>query len=103
MNSKERHELRYQRRVAKREEKRKQALEGVDTLELLFDFDNLIISFKRCKKGVSWKHSVQYYGIHLFENIYNVIYPEIFPSPVIKEPNNIQTGNINLNKYFSVT
>ncbi len=46
----------------------------------------------------------EYYDaiLDLFENIYNVIYPEIFPSPVLKEPN-IQTGNINLNKYFSVT
>lgn len=84
MNSKERHELRYQRRVAKRKEKRKQALEGVDTLELLFDFDNLIVSFNCCKKGVSWKHSVQYYGIHLFENVYKTIQKVFAKESVVK-------------------
>ena len=73
MTSKERHEARYQRRKVEREKKRKQVLEGVDTLELLFDFDNLIVSFLCCKKGVSWKHSVQYYNIHMFENIYKTI------------------------------
>lgn len=69
MNSKERHELRYQRRVKKRQERKAKAIEGSETLEGLLEFDNFIEAFKKCKKGVSWKHSVQNYGIHLFENI----------------------------------
>lgn len=73
MTSKERHEARYKRRVERRQAKRDKALEGCDTLEQLIDFDNFITAFFKCRKGVGWKHSVQNYRIHLFENIYVTI------------------------------
>lgn len=57
MNSKERHELRYQRRKAAREQKRKTRLPVEDCVDLI-TFENLVKATDKCKKGVSWKPSV---------------------------------------------
>lgn len=73
MTSKERHEARYQRRVAKRKQKQHDVIRNVDTFEKLLDFSNFEKSFKKCKRGVSWKHSVQNYAIHLYEYIYKTL------------------------------
>lgn len=69
MTSKERHEARYQRRVAKRQQRKAEAIKDGDTLEKLLEWNNFEDAYKDCRKGVSWKHSVQNYGIHLYENI----------------------------------
>ena len=67
MTSKERHEARYQRRKAKREEKKRQRNEGY-TFEAVTDFKNLRKSFYEARKGVNWKASVQRYGCNVLKN-----------------------------------
>lgn len=67
MNSKERHEARYQRRVAKREAKRKEKFSGRSKYDDIFTFEKLYNSFYQCREGVRWKKSVQTYeALHLF-------------------------------------
>lgn len=67
MNSKERHELRYQRRKAKREAKRKQKLLSFD---VVFSYDNLYKSYVRCRRNVGWKASTQRYIVQAPLNVY---------------------------------
>lgn len=67
MNSKERHELRYQRRKAKREAKRKQKLLSFDAV---FSYDNLYKSYVRCRRNVGWKASTQRYIVQAPLNVY---------------------------------
>lgn len=38
-------------------------------LSKLYDFENLINAFKKCKNGVSWKRSVQEFGLNSLVNI----------------------------------
>ena len=70
MNSKERHEFRYQRRRVKREKKRLELNQQYGNFEEIIDFDCLCDAFKQCKKTVSWKASTQKYEKDLFKNIY---------------------------------
>lgn len=67
MNSKERHELRYQRRKAQREAKRKQKLLSFDTI---FSYDNLYKSYIKCRRNVGWKASTQRYIVQAPLNVY---------------------------------
>lgn len=67
MTSKERHEARYQRRKAKREEKKRKRNEG-HTFEVVTDFNNLRKAFYSARKGVNWKASVQRYGSNILTN-----------------------------------
>lgn len=59
MTSYERHELRYQRRKAAREAKRKERLNEALDFNKVFTFSHMYQSAKMCFKGVSWKASVQ--------------------------------------------
>ena len=69
MTNKERRDARYKRRKEKRLMKR------LEMEKLLCDFDKAISiedlekSFYKCKKGVSWKRSVQNFEMQLFQNI----------------------------------
>lgn len=38
------------------------------TFEEVFNYDNLIESYRKCKKGVAWKGTVQFYGNSLISN-----------------------------------
>lgn len=58
INSKERHEARYQRRVANRQAKRQDLL-GQYTFENVFSYENLYKAYLECRKGVAWKRSTQ--------------------------------------------
>lgn len=60
MTSEERHELRYQRRKSKREEKRKRVVES-QQFKKLFTTGNLYDCYRKCTKGVKWKGSTQKY------------------------------------------
>lgn len=60
MTSEERHELRYQRRKAKREEKRRKITES-QQFKKLFTTGNLYDCYRKCTKGVKWKASTQKY------------------------------------------
>lgn len=69
MTSTERRETRYRRRKARRNAKRKERLgAAVDFLQIV-DADNLHTAFKRSRKGVSWKESVQRYDAKAMSNI----------------------------------
>ena len=61
MTSEERREARYQRRCAKREEKRRQSRAPYDDFDTVFSYDHLYTSYKKCRQGVAWKASVQKY------------------------------------------
>ena len=59
MTSEERHEIRYQRRKARREEKKKE--KHAKRFREVFSYGNLYRAYKKSRRGVSWKASVQKY------------------------------------------
>lgn len=61
MNSEERREVRYRRRRARRLAKRAEALGGCDDFDAMFSYANLYAAYRRCRRNVSWKASVQSY------------------------------------------
>jgi hypothetical protein len=69
MNSHERRQIRYKRRVEKREAKRQEKVSQYDNYENVADPDNLYIAFKKSRRGVSWKESIQRYEMNIFRNI----------------------------------
>jgi len=69
MTSEERKAARYQRRKTEREKKCHGKLSQYDDFSLITDTDNLYASFRKCRKGVSWKESTQRYEMNLFSNI----------------------------------
>ena len=67
--SDKRHEARYQRRKKKREQKRISKIGFYDDFSLVLNADKLCAAFKRAKRGVSWKESVQRYEANLLQNV----------------------------------
>ena len=61
MTSEERREARYQRRVAKRQEKKREQYPEAEDFEAVFSYKNLYAAYKCCRRGVAWKASVQKY------------------------------------------
>lgn len=61
MNSKERRIARYQRRKAKREQKKLHRLEKANCFDSVFSYENLYRAYRCCRCGVTWKSSVQKY------------------------------------------
>ena len=61
MTSEERREARYQRRVAKRKAKKHQSRAIYDDFDTVFSYENLYKSYKKCRRNVAWKASVQKY------------------------------------------
>lgn len=70
MNSSERHELRYQRRKAKREANRRKKNLDFDNV---FSYEHLYKSYKKCRRNVSWKASTQKYISQAPINIYQTM------------------------------
>lgn len=68
MNSKERHEARYQRRVAARQAKREAYSKSFGNYEDVFSYKNLYEAGKNCCKGVMWKNSTQSYAARMVTN-----------------------------------
>lgn len=68
MNSKERHEIRYQRRVAARQAKRIAYSESFGRYEDVFSYEHLYQAGKNCCKGVMWKNSTQSYMSRITTN-----------------------------------
>jgi len=66
LNSKERHEARYQRRKAKREAARKARNKALGTMEQVFSFRDMMRYGQKCCNGVRWKQSTQNFEWHLF-------------------------------------
>ena len=59
MTSKQRHERRYQRRVANRAKKKQDFLQTLPSYDEVFTTENLWKAFWECRKQVSWKPSLQ--------------------------------------------
>lgn len=59
MNSAERRERRYQRRKKRREEKKWKVCRQYDDFEKVFSYGHLYAAYRKCRRGVSWKASVQ--------------------------------------------
>lgn len=69
MNNKERQQKRFERDRKRRLEKRIQKEKDLCSYEKFASIDELIRCFYKCKKGVSWKLSVQNYEMNLFQNL----------------------------------
>jgi hypothetical protein len=69
LTSAERRQGRYERRKAKREEKRREKIGHCDSFDLVTDINNLNIAFKQAKKTVHWKESVQQYEMNRIANL----------------------------------
>lgn len=61
MTSEERREKRYQRRCEKRKAKKEEQYSKADSYDDVFTYGNLYRAYKRCRRGVAWKASVQKY------------------------------------------
>ena len=61
MTSEERREARYQRRVAARQKKKLSLSDKHDDFGTVFSYEKLYRSYKRCRRNVAWKASVQKY------------------------------------------
>lgn len=61
MTSEERREERYQRRKARRAAVKERTCSLYDDFEWVFSFEHLYLSYLKCRRGVSWKASVQRY------------------------------------------
>ena len=72
MNSKERHDARYRRRVNKRLVKKNAKLSRLGGYDDIFSYEKLYDAFYLCEKGVRWKCSVQKYEATLPISIYKL-------------------------------
>lgn len=70
MTSEERREARYQRRRARRLEKRN-ALSVCMDFDETFTYKNLYRAYKKCRRGVAWKASTQKYIVQAPLEVYN--------------------------------
>ena len=70
MTSEERHKARYERRVKRRQEKRKAKLSKYDNFNNVAGYDELYRAYMRARKGVSWKASVQRFTLNKSKNIF---------------------------------
>lgn len=70
MTSEERREARYRRRVAARRAKKEKRTAGADRFNQVFSYQNLYWSYRCCRRGVSWKASVQKYTANAPLNVY---------------------------------
>lgn len=71
MNSEERRKQRFKRRQLRRRKKR-ETLKAYDDFDKVFTYQNLYAAYKACRKGVSWKGSVQKYITQAPLNIYRL-------------------------------
>lgn len=70
MTSEERKELRYQRRAAARRAKKENGCKIFDDYATVFSYGNLYRAYRCCRRGVSWKSSVQKYIANAPLNVY---------------------------------
>ena len=68
MTNKERKQKRFERDRKKRLEKRMQKEKELCSYDKFISTDELMRCFYKCKKGVSWKKSIQKYELNLFQN-----------------------------------
>lgn len=70
MTSAERKEARFQRRKAKRLEKKEKFQSSLPSFNEIFTINNLEKGFRNCKAGVQWKSSIQGYEADLPINLH---------------------------------
>lgn len=70
MTSEQRHQLRYERRKAKRLAKKQKLAKECDDFEKVFTYSHLYKSYKNCCKNVGWKSSTQLYKANAVYNVY---------------------------------
>ena len=61
MTSEERREARYKRRVERRANSKREFCADCDSFQAVFSYSNLYSEYRKCRRGVSWKASVQKY------------------------------------------
>ena len=66
MTSQERHEARFQRRKAKRLERKQARCDSLGPMNKVFSYRKMFFYGKKCCNGVRWKQSVQNFEGHLF-------------------------------------
>ena len=66
MTSEERREARYQRRKAKRQERREARCAALGPLDKVFSYRKMFFYGRKCCNGVRWKQSTQNFERHLF-------------------------------------
>lgn len=85
MNSTERHEMRYQRRRAKREEKRIQRDKACGSVDNVFGIRSLHESFLKCEKTVAYKARVQNYALKAFRREYHTRKRILSGQPIVSQ------------------
>ena len=76
MTSEERREIRFKRRKAKRLAKKEKLIQECNDFNKVFSYNNLYNSFKKCKKGVNWKSSIQVFRFSFCKNI-SILYKQL--------------------------
>lgn len=66
MTSQERREGRYQRRKAKRQERKQARSDALGPIDKVFSYRKMFRYGRKCCNGVRWKQSVQNFETHLF-------------------------------------
>jgi hypothetical protein len=69
MNDQERKQGRRQRRIARREQKKETITARYNDISHIIDPNNMYQAFKKSRREVTWKESVQRYEMNLFRNI----------------------------------
>ena len=95
MNSNERREARYKRRVAFREKKRNAAVGQYDNFDAVFPFSNIFTSSQLCQRNIGWKKDVQAYKANRILNIfetYNDLHEDKYRSSGFHEFTVVERG-----------
>ena len=71
MTSEERREKRYQRRVARRAAHKQELYAKYNNFEWVFSYRHLYEAYKKCRRNVGWKASVQRYITNAPLNVWN--------------------------------
>lgn len=71
MTSEERRERRYQRRVAKRAAHKQEKYAKYNNYDWVFSYRHLYDAYKKCRRNVGWKASVQRYITNAPLNVWN--------------------------------
>lgn len=87
MTSEERREARFQRRKARRAAARAARLGNADSFNHTFSYEALYNAYRKCRRGVAWKASVQKYIVQA-------------PVQVYKTWERLQTGKYKCPKFF---
>lgn len=97
MTSEERKHARYERRVQRREQRKKDLLTECDDFDKVFSYDHLYQAYRKCRQGVAWKASVQKYMTQaplLVKQTYDELHNGTFRSDGFCEFNLNERGKI---------